>query len=125
MTTSGSKLAWIALGIGVTCIAGCSGDLAKMIGTNPAMRDKVITAIGANLDASGQMVDRLVAADSTRLVVVNHLLANGPGAQEVLAHVAKDRTMVDGVINLAVQDSVMRDHVLTLLQGMQMAEHRH
>ena len=123
MPRSAWKLVLVALGFAI--LAGCSGDVTKMIDSNPTMRDRVITAISGNLDASGRMVDRLVSADSTRLVVVDHLLANGAGAQEVLAHVAKDRTMVDGVINLAVQDSLMRDHVLTLLQGMQMAQRRH
>jgi len=35
--------------------------------------------------------------------------------------VARDRTMLDGVINFAVQDSSTRDHVLSMFQGMQMA----
>jgi hypothetical protein len=29
--------------------------------------------------------------------------------------------MVDGILKVAVQDSAMRTHVLTLFQGMQMA----
>jgi hypothetical protein len=38
----------------------------------------------------------------------------------MMAKMASNQTMVDGVLNLAVQDSTMREHVLTLFKGMQM-----
>jgi hypothetical protein len=35
--------------------------------------------------------------------------------------VAQDRTRLDAVLGLAVQDSSTKDHVMTLLRGMQLA----
>ena len=38
----------------------------------------------------------------------------------MLSRVARDRTLMDGAINFGVQDSSMRDHVMTLVKGMEM-----
>jgi len=35
---------------------------------------------------------------------------------------AKDQTMVDGILNVAAQDPGMRGHIMTLFKGMQMAK---
>ena len=108
--------AWIALALA----AGCSGDVGLTISSNAVLRDKVMGVFAGNGALAGQMVDRLLATDSTQAIVVDKLLGNGAAVQAVLLRVAKDRTMVDGVLNLAVQDSSMRTHVMTLFQGMAM-----
>jgi len=41
--------------------------------------------------------------------------------QDLMGRIAKDQTMVDGILNLAAQDSVMSSHLMSVLQGMQMA----
>jgi len=100
--------------------AGCGGDASTMISSNAELRDKVMNVIGGNGALAGQMVDKLLAADSTKAIVVAKLFANGSAVQEILMRVAKDPTMVDGVLNVAVQDTGMKTHVMTLLKGMEM-----
>jgi hypothetical protein len=106
--------------IGAALMFGCGGDVAKMMTTNPEMRDKIMGAITANPDLAGQMVDKLMGGDTTRTLVLDRVMANGGAMQEMMARMAKDQTMVDGILNVAVQDSSMHNHVMTLLKGMQM-----
>ena len=114
------RILW-ALVFALTVVtAGCSGDVSTLLSSNAGLRDKVMHVIGGNGAFAGQMVDKLLAADSTKSIVIERLFANGGAVQEVLVRVAKDHTMIDGVLDLAVQDSSMRSHVLTLLRGMEM-----
>jgi hypothetical protein len=117
MGWKGATVAVLALALA----AGCGGDMVKQLLSNPELQGKVMDAISANSGMAGQMVDRLLASDSTRTLVMDKMLANGGAAQAMMSAVAKDQTMMDGVIGLAVQDSSMRAHVLTLFKGMQMA----
>ena len=48
-------------------------------------------------------------------------MGSGGGAQAVMEAVAKDQTMMDGALNLAMQDPAMKEHVMTLFKGMRMA----
>jgi hypothetical protein len=48
------------------------------------------------------------------------VLANGAVVQDMIGRMAKDRTSVDAMINMAVQDTAMRAHVLSMFKGMQM-----
>lgn len=115
-------VAWCAIS---TCLAmfavGCSTDVAKQMGSSPEMQTQVMQAIAGNPDLAGKMVDHLLAADSTREALLERALSNGAAAQEIMREVARDATKLDGVIALAVQDSSMSEHVLTLLKGMEMA----
>jgi hypothetical protein len=52
---------------------------------------------------------------------MDKVLGNGDMMQGLMSHIAKDQTMVDGILNLAAQDSVMQGHLMSVLQGMQMA----
>lgn len=110
----------LALVTALAVAVGCSGDVSMMIKNNAQLRDKVMAAFAGNSELAGQMTDRLLASDSTRAVVIDKLFSNGSAAQTMLTRVARDRTMIDGVLNLAVQDSSMKTHVLTLLRGMEM-----
>jgi len=62
-----------------------------------------------------------MASDSTRSLLLDKLMSNGEATQAMMANMARNSTMVDGILGLAVQDSVMKSHVMTLLKGMQMA----
>ena len=118
------RMGWKATTVAVLALAlatGCGGDMVKQLLSNPELQGKVMDAISANSGMAGQMVDRLLANDSTRTLVMEKMLANGGAAQAMMAAVAKDQTMMDGVIGLAVQDSGMKAHVLALFKGMQMA----
>ena len=100
-------------------VLGCAGDVSKRLVSDAAFQASVMEAIGANPDLAGAMVDRLLAGE-TRALVMERVLANGAAVQGLMTKVAQDQTILDGVINLAVQDSAMRAHVLTLFRGMQM-----
>ncbi len=110
-----------ALGLGALLAAGCGGDLGSKVMSNPEIQQNIMTTIASHGSTAAAMMDHMLASDSIRSVVIEKLLASGPAAQQVMLAIAKDPTMVDGVINLAVQDSTMKGHVLTLFKGMQMA----
>ena len=115
------KRSWLLLvGISLMLVTGCAGDLAHMITANAEMRDKVMTVISGNGALAGQMVDRLLDVDSTQTILVDRLMESGDAVQVVLARIAKDPSKIDGVLGLAVQDSGMRAHVMTLIKGMEL-----
>ena len=72
-------------------------------------------------DREMREVDKLLASDTTRTMLVDKLMANSGAAQGLMTAMAKNSSMLDGVIGLAVQDSSMKAHVMTLFKGMQMA----
>jgi len=114
-----------AIGVFVAALAvGCSTDVARQMSSSPEMQTQVMGAIAGSTDLAGKMVDQLLAADSTREVVIEHALSNGDAAQELMREMARDQTRLDGVIALAVQDSSMSEHVMTLLKGMEMARRK-
>ena len=118
------RLSVAVLAAAAIAVAGCAGNVVKMVTTNADMREQVIGAIAGNGDLAGEMIDRLMTAEGTQALVVNKVLANGPAVQAVMARIAKDPTMVDGVLDVAVQDSTMKAHVLTLFKGIQMGATR-
>lgn len=109
------------LGLAAVLAAGCSGDMSKQLVSDPNLQTTVMDLIAGNGGMAGQMTDKLLASDSTRTMLVEKLLANGDAAQDVMLAVARNSAMLDGVIGLAVQDPAMKDHVLTLLKGIEMA----
>ena len=106
--------------VGAALIGGCAGDIAKQVTTDPASQAKVIDAIATNGELAGRVVDRLLAGP-TREMVLGKVLANDASAQQILGVVAHNPNALDAVLGLAVGDSLMRRHVMTLFKGMQMA----
>lgn len=104
--------------------AGCSADLAGQLVSNEQVRTKVFDTIAANKDLMGQMVSKLTSTDSTRIQLVDQLLANDEVAKQVIVRVGMNPNAIDMVLGVAVQDSAMRGHVMTLLKGMEMASKR-
>ncbi len=104
---------------GVTLMAGCGDPIDRML-ADGEQRDRLLERITARADVATEVVNRLLAADSTRGLLLDRVMADGEARQAVLTLVAKDRTLMDGAINFAVQDSSMRDHVMTLVKGMEM-----
>jgi hypothetical protein len=100
-------------------IPGC-GPSAMV--NNADSRAKLADALVANPGATAVVVDRLVSSDTTRSIVIDRVLANGEARQELMLKAARDRTMLEGMLNVAVQDTAMRAHVMTLVRGMQMME---
>ena len=118
---SSKVIAKVAL-LGLLLTVGCSGDVTKMLSSNPELQSQIMGAISNNPDLANRMIDQLLASEGARTLVLDKVMANGQTMQSLMATMARDQTMVDGVINFAVQDSIMRDHVLTLFKGMQMAK---
>ena len=108
--------------MGLLCLAalGCGDATTRML-ADPAARAKLMQGIGHDAALTREMTDRLIAEDSTRAWVFERVLGNGEARQALLVSVARDRVLLDGVIQFAVQDTAMRGHILTLFKGMQMA----
>ena len=120
MRKSRRAIVLLALTCGVLAL-GCAGDVGKQVMGSPELQGRIMDMIAANPATAGAMTDRLLASDSTRTELIARLVANAGGAQGVMAAVAKDPTLLDGALNLAMQDAAMKQHVLTLFKGMQMA----
>ena len=103
----------------VVLAAGCGGDVAVRLKTDVAFQTQVMGAFAENPELAGKMVDLLLAG-GTRTVVVDRVLGNGTVVQDLMTKIAQDRTILDGVLNLAVQDTAMRSHILALFTGMKM-----
>ena len=111
----------VGLALGTLLAAGCGGDLGTKLMANPEVQNNIMGTIAGHTVTASRMMDHLLASDSARAVVVEKVLGHGATAQQLLLAVAKNPTMLDGVINLAVQDPTTKDHVMTLFHGMQMA----
>jgi hypothetical protein len=110
----------VAAALGLATLGGCGGDARSLLAGNPAARDEVFAAIAQNRDLAGAMLDRLLAADSTEAMVLDRVFADGGASQAMMSRIARDRTKLDGIVQFAVQDTAMRSHVVSLLQGIQM-----
>lgn len=119
MTIKKTTLVLVAL-VAMT-LAGCGGDLARQIATNEQLRGQVMDAIASDRGLALQVVDRIVVPDSLRSVVVDHLLLNKDVARQVILRIATNPDAFDMVLGVAVSDTAMRSHVLTLVKGIQMA----
>jgi hypothetical protein len=112
----------IGLVLALTAIvAGCAMDVPRMMKTDATLQTQVMGAIGADSALAGRMVDQLLGGAPTRESLVHSVMNNGDAARAVMVMVAQDPSRLDAVLGLAVQDSTMKVHVLTLLKGMQMA----
>jgi hypothetical protein len=109
--------------LGAALVAGCGGDVAARLKSDVAFQTQVMGAFAGNPELAGKMVDLLLAGD-TRTVVVDRVLGNGAVVQDMMTKIAQDRTILDGVLNLAVQDTAMRSHILALFTGMKMMHER-
>lgn len=119
MTTKNTLFALFALL--TLAVAGCGGDIAKQIVSNEQLRGQVMDVIAQNKTVALQAVDRILASDSLRATVVDHLLGNKDVAQQVIVRIATNPDAFDMVLEVAVRDTAMRGHVLTLVKGIQMA----
>jgi len=118
------KTRWTVVLVAAACAVlalGCAGDIGKQVMANPELQAKVMDMISASPSTAGGMVDRLLGSDSTRALVIDKLVGSAGGAQAVMDVVAKNQTLLDGALNVAMQDPAMKEHVLTLFKGMKMA----
>lgn len=101
--------------------AGCAMDVPRLMKTDADLQSSILGAIAADSTMTGKMVDRLLGGEATREMLLRQVMSNGDAAQGLMMMVAQDQTRLDAVLGLAVQDSSMKAHVMTLLKGMQMA----
>lgn len=102
-------------------LTGCGGDVSSQIKSNAQMRENVMGVIVGDAAMAEQMTQRLLANDSLRTRVVETMLHDSQSAQYVLARIGRSPEAVDMVLQAAAADSVGREHLMTLLKGMQMA----
>src|SRR5262249_52047037 len=88
-------------------------DIGKRMASDAAFQSQAMGAIAGSPEMAGKMVDQLLAGD-TRALVTDRVLADGAAVQGLMTKIAQDRTMLDGVLNLAVQDTAMKSHTLAL-----------
>jgi hypothetical protein len=118
------KTKWTVVLVAAVCTVlavGCAGDIGKQVMASPELQAKVMDMISASPSTAGGMVDRLLGADSTRAVVIEKLVGSAGGAQAVMDVVGRNQTLIDGALNVAMQDPAMKEHVMTLFKGMKMA----
>lgn len=101
--------------------AGCGVDIVKQLHTNEQLRGKILDEIVANKELTSQLLARIVASDSTRTRFVDVMLHDPEVAKQVLVRVGTNPDALDLVLGIAAQDSAARQHVMTLVKGMQMA----
>ena len=46
-------------------------------------------------------------------------MANGDMMQGIMTRMSRDQAMVDGIINMAAQDSMMHGHLMEMMKSMQ------
>jgi len=100
---------------------GCGGDATRQVMGNPALQGKVMDMVAADSAAAGGMVDRLLGMEGTRTMMIEKLVSSAGGAQAVMETVAQNQALIDGTLNIALQDPATREHVLTLIKGINMA----
>jgi hypothetical protein len=107
--------------VSLLALAGCGGDVATQIRTDAPSRDRAMDTIASNAALAKQMTQRMLAVDSLRAGVIETMLHDKTSAQYVLVRIGSNPDAVDLVLQIAAADSAGREHVMTLLKGMQLA----
>jgi hypothetical protein len=107
--------------VSLLALAGCGGDVATQIKTDAPVRDRAMDTFASNAVLAKQMTQRLLTVDSLRAGVIETMLHDKTSAQYVLVRIGSNPDAVDLVLQVAAADSAGREHVMTLLKGMQLA----
>jgi hypothetical protein len=114
---------WAAALAAVAIVAGC-GDAVDRVVANDAQRVALWDRVVARPELTDEIIDRMLAADSTRARLLGRVLVHGAARQDLLMMAGRDRSLLEGAIQFAVQDSSGRDHLMTLFRGMEMTSMR-
>jgi hypothetical protein len=114
------RLMLLAVALCAAMSSGCGNPVDRLLASSDS-RAALWDKVASSSELSSQVIDRLLSADSTRAVLLDRVLASGGARQAVLSRLATDRELMDGAVHFAVQDSSMRDHLMTLFKGMEMA----
>jgi tellurite resistance protein len=101
-------------------VAGCSGPVDQVVKSDE-LRGQMMEKITGDPAMAANVVERMLGSEETQSMVIDKVMQNTDAAQALMMRLAKDRTMVDGIINVAVQDPATKDHLMTLFRGMEMA----
>ena len=101
--------------------AGCSGDLTQQVMKDPKVVGQVMDAISTHREMAMGMVDRLSSSDSLRAAVADQMLQNDAMSKHLLDRVAGNPQAIDYVLQTAIQDPRMREHIVSLVKGVEMA----
>lgn len=118
---------WIAVVAlaAIACLsAGCGADPAGQVATNPLVREHVADTLAAHRELAFKTVDRFLVSDTLRVMLVDHELQNDKVAQQVIWRIAHSPQAIDAVVQVAVEDTAMRAHLVTLLKGVEMGSRR-
>ena len=121
MKTRMALMAAVAAAVVTMLAAGCSVDPVKQLTSNEQFRGQVLDAIVKNRALATQLVDRMMATDSLRVPMVDHLLHNDDVAKQVVVRIGTNPEALDLVLGVAAKDPTTREHLVTLLKGIQMA----
>jgi PBP1b-binding outer membrane lipoprotein LpoB len=116
------RLAALALATSALLTTGCIGDLAQQVASNPQVAEQVMTVITNHQDQAMTMLDKLTATDSLQVKVIDHMLQNDAVAAKLLDRVATNPMALDLVLQRAVQDPAMKAHLVSVVEGIKMAD---
>jgi hypothetical protein len=103
-----------------TLAAGCGSPVDQVV-KSEELRVQLMEKITGDPTMAVDVVQRLLGSEESQGIVLDQVMNHSDALQALMGRMAKDQTMVDGILNVAVQDSAMRTHVMTLFRGMQMA----
>lgn len=116
-----SRVTWILVAVlALTVAAGCGNPVDTVVRSDE-LRGQLMEKITGDPTMAVDVVQRLLGSEESQSIVLDQVMNNSDALQALMSRMAKDQTMVDGILNVAVQDSAMRQHVMTLFKGMQMA----
>lgn len=102
---------------------GCGGrDPLESIRAGGDARAQTLGAIVADSALTAAVTDTLLDDPRSREILVDRVVNDGEAMQSLMAKIARNPAAVDGIVGLAVQESTMKAHVLTLLRGIQIGE---
>ena len=116
-----ARMLWTVMVFAAIAAVGCSGDMARQLASNEQLRTQVFDALAGDPKLAMAAVDRLVQSDTLRATVVEHLLSQDDVAKQVLVRIGTTPEALDMVVGIAAKDSTLRDHLVTLVRGIEMA----
>jgi hypothetical protein len=119
MRLSFTVVGLLALGL---ALASCASDPAAMVRNSETARGKVMRAIASDSAFASRMADTLLLDDRTREILVEKVANHGEAMQTMMAKLARDPAALDGIIGFAMQESTMKAHVFTLMDGIRIGQ---
>src|SRR5687767_12794684 len=105
---------WRELVVALALVSGCAVDVPRLMRQDPDMQTRVMDVVVTDSTLARRMMERLLANEPTRRMLVEQVLQDGESARLTMLEIARDRTRLDGVLGLAVQDTAMKQHVLAV-----------